>query len=624
MIPNPTADAAADRALLRRFEPILSFNRGERFFPMDVTPYVEQCSLWVQFPGAAPRCLVPEGELTLDTLVNNRVHGFDAVHYLRFIEPLNLAELALYRIEQARTKRKRDPRDIFQAGQGRLARVGYASRFIDALFQLTLLARGRVPGDTSAAAAMTYRRLMGGHPHYRYYGRVMRENDWIVLQYWFFYAYNNWRSAFFGVNDHEADWEQICIYIYQDDEEHIYPEWVAYASHDFSGDDLRRRWDDPSLDKDGEHPIVYVGAGSHASYFQPGEYLAEVEIPFLAPLARLAERIQKARQNALEEYYGEQVQRQVKQQSDANIFRVPFVDYARGDGHRIGPGQERAWDEPDLLTPTPDWALTYRGLWGLYARDPLSGEDAPAGPVYNRGGAVRNAWYDPLGWAGLDKVSPPSVALERTYAERAVVLDRLADDRKAASAIGDDLVRLGVEAEAMRGLPHLKTLFGDLQRRIDELTAERDEIRANLAESQALLEALDEHIERLQAGDRGPLRAHIRRAQQPIPEEQLRLGKLAEFWAAISIALMVLVLLALFIFRPASLWIGLATTGALFLVIEASFRRWLGQLITAVGVVLALASSVILVIDFWRPILIGLVLLLAAYLLIDNLRELWT
>jgi hypothetical protein len=623
MTTNPVHDAEADQALLRRFEPILSFNRGESFFPMDIEPYVRQCSLWVQFPGVAPRRLVPEGDLTLDRLGDHRADGFDAVHYLRFIEPLNLAELARYRLEQARQKRTRDPRDVFQAGQGRLARVGYGSRMIDALFQLTLLARGRVPGDTSAAAAMTYRRLMGDTPRYRYYGRVVREDDWIVLQYWFFYAYNNWRSAFYGVNDHEADWEQICIYVYQDGQERIHPAWVAYAAHYFEGSDLRRRWDDPALEKEGDHPIVYVGAGSHASYFEPGEYLAEVEIPFLAPLARLAERLQKARQSALEEYYGEQVRRQVEQ-SDVNIFRVPFVDYARGDGHRVGPGEERAWSAPGLLAPTPDWALMYRGLWGLYARDPLSGEDAPGGPVYNQDGSVRQAWYDPLGWAGLDKVPPPSVALERAYSERAIVLDRLADDRQTAAEVSRDLVRLGIEADAMRGLPHLKTLFSDQRRRINEVAAERDRIRSSLAESRALLQALDEHIERLQEGDRGPLRAHIRHAYQPIPKEQLRMGKLAEFWAAISIALMVLVLLVLFIFKPASLWIGLATTGALFLLIEASFRRWLGQLITAFGVILALVCSVILVIDFWRPIVIGLVLVVAFYLLIDNLRELWT
>ena len=75
----------------------------------------------------------------------------------------------------------------------------------------------------------------------------MRQNGWIVLQYWFFYPFNNWRSGFFGANDHEADWEMICVYLAQDELlGEIYPAWVAYASHDYQGDDLRRRWDEPT------------------------------------------------------------------------------------------------------------------------------------------------------------------------------------------------------------------------------------------------------------------------------------------------------------------------------------------------------------------------------------------
>ena len=58
------------------------------------------------------------------------------------------------------------------------------------------------------------------------------------------------------------------------------PEWVAFASHDFHGADLRRRWDDRTdLELEGLHPVVYAGAGSHASYFKAGEYQAEVPFP---------------------------------------------------------------------------------------------------------------------------------------------------------------------------------------------------------------------------------------------------------------------------------------------------------------------------------------------------------
>ena len=84
-----------------------------------------------------------------------------------------------------------------------------------------------------------------------------------------------------------------------------------------------------------------------------------------------------------------------------NFVRLPFVDYARGDGIALGPGEDRSWDEPALLHPLPEWASNYRGLWGLYARDPVSGENAPAGPVYRRDGQVRRSWYDPVSWAGV-------------------------------------------------------------------------------------------------------------------------------------------------------------------------------------------------------------------------------
>ena len=33
----------------------------------------------------------------------------------------------------------------------------------------------------------------------------------------------------------------------------------------------------------GEHPVIYVGAGSHASYYAPGEYLTELTLPCLHP-----------------------------------------------------------------------------------------------------------------------------------------------------------------------------------------------------------------------------------------------------------------------------------------------------------------------------------------------------
>jgi hypothetical protein len=86
--------AETDCALLRRFEPVIRYTRGEQFFPMDVGPYVRACSLWMQRPDEDPVCLIPEGELTLDKLTQPRAGNFGTVHFLKFIEPLDIRKLA--------------------------------------------------------------------------------------------------------------------------------------------------------------------------------------------------------------------------------------------------------------------------------------------------------------------------------------------------------------------------------------------------------------------------------------------------------------------------------------------------------------------------------------------------
>src|SRR5258708_37037915 len=98
-------------------------------------------------------------------------------------------------------------------------------------------------------------------------------------------------------------------------------------------------------------------------------------------------------------------------EGEAEGLRIPFVDYARGDGLRIGPQQQHTWDQRLLQAgpqaPAPDWVEAYSGLWGLYSGDPL-GENAPPGPRYERDGLQRKRWYDPVGWSGLDKGAPPA------------------------------------------------------------------------------------------------------------------------------------------------------------------------------------------------------------------------
>ena len=605
----------SDLELLRRYEPVIRYTRGEEFFPTDVRRYVQASSLWVHHPGGRDELLLKESALDLETLVEPRPAKFGAVHYLKFIDPLNISELTAFLLKEG-VKRLRDREQVFRAGRGRLARVGYGSRLLDALFSLTLLLRGRVPGDTAAAAAITYRRIQEHDEKYTYYGRVVRECGWIVLQYWFFYPFNNWRSGFQGVNDHEADWEMIMVYLYPRAAGEVAPRWIAYASHDFHGDDLRRRWDDQrELELYGGHPVVYAGAGSHASYYRRGEYLTEIEISFLAPLSRIADRLRDFWVRTLRQA-GAEVQAR-----GFNLFHIPFVDYARGDGISIGIGQDKQWT-PVLLDPAPAWVSQYRGLWGLYARDPISGENAPAGPMYNRDGTVRSAWYDPVGWAGLDKVPAPSAELEVLDHRRAGLTARQNELNAEISARSAEIQELGVELAALEGNPHLVFRVERLQEKLKGLRVVLKELRKERAQGDLLLQATMLRKERLELKAEDDPRSHIRRLAEPASEADIRLGRLAELWAAVSIGLLLIGLVSLLLFGRQFLGLGLLAIVGLFVFIESVFRRQVGRQVTSLTVILAVISALVLLYEFfWQLLAVG-ILAAGLYLAWENIKEL--
>ncbi|HZG62839.1 MAG TPA: hypothetical protein VEY13_04920 [Rubrobacteraceae bacterium] len=614
-------DFNADEVLLRRFEPVARYTRGDRFFPMDAEHYARACSLWVERPGEEAVCLVPHGKLSLEQLAKPEPDEFGAVRYLRFTDPRNAKDLIQQDVRRARESRQ----DAFRTGRGRLARVGYVSRIMDTLFSLTLLARGRVPGSTAAAGRVAYSHILNENEHYRYHGRVVRQDGWVVLQYWFFYAFNDWRSGFFGANDHEADWEKVFVYLSESPSGELVPVWTAYSSHEYEGDILRRRWDDPELEKVGEHPVVYVCAGSHSNQYASGEYLTELELSFLAPLTRLLGTVRAFWRQKLRQHGGDEEESGAGQEGQSPaIFHIPFVDYARGDGLTIGAGGEKEWDPPRLLDgPIPDWVRHYRGLWGLYTRDPFEGEDAPAGPMYSRDGSVARPWYDPVGWAGLDKVPPPTDTLSALREQQAAVAERRATLQAEIEEKSRQLKGLGVEAAAARGKPHLRALYEAHQKQIRALSAEVDGLRARVAADGVLVESLESYASRLQAGEREPARAHITRAQQPASETTLRASRLAEAWAAASVGLMLIVFVLVVIYeRGAYLTFALAGCIALFLSVEAGFRGRLTNLVTSATIGLAVVATLVVFYRFFWEIVVAAVLLLGVYVLWDNLREL--
>lgn len=608
--PRPSIPSTAtDLELLRAFEPVVKYTRGEQFYPMDVERYIQICALWVRYPDGRDEILVPPGQLTMERLVQPRSLEFGAVEYLRFVPPQTLQE-SVGALNQGRAMHK-SKENIFKAGQGRLARGGLLPRLADALFSLTLLMRGRVPGAVAAQAELQYDELQQREEKFVYHGRVVHQNGWTILQYWFFLAYNSWRSGFNGVNDHESDWELMMVYLYEDDGKYV-PEWVGYASHDFHGDDLRRRWDDAGeVDMIGSHPVVYAGAGSHASYFRPGEYQAEVSLP----LPKWLSRISRAWGQFWRQTLG------IGSGYESNPFRIPFVDYARGDGRVIGAGQEKEW-QPNLINEGTPWVSEYRGLWGLFARDPISGENAPAGPMYNRDGTPRGSWYDPLGFSGLDKVPPPPDELPRIETRLAALTARQTEIEAELNPEVDTLQELGIQLRAMQGNPFLQIPYDNLQLEVNKLSEKVKTLRREQSENEAQLGTLKRRVEKLRAGIPDDPRAHITHLGKPVSTSRMRFNRLAETWAAISISALLIGLVLIFVFEPRFLLAGGVVIIVAFILLESILRGTYVETINTLAVILAVIGVGVLVFYYWQPMIIIALVAAAIFLLFQKLREL--
>jgi hypothetical protein len=427
LVQSPISDVLT---LARRFEPVLRYTQGELFFPMPVERYVEASALFRRTPGKkAPELVAPAATLDLSTLITYAGERGGVDFELHFVDkPLNR--------KAYRRWRRRPDRTRFHGGSP-FAMVGMFGRIIDSIMRLSLIMRGKVPGGFAAAAHVRYQEA--GAPTPTYYVRVVRDAGYLVLQYWFFYAMNDWRSTFAGVNDHEADWEQITLFLTEPDEAGPQLAWVAFSAHDEMGDDLRRRVDDPDLDLiDGTHPVVHAGAGSHSGAYLPGDYIVTVAPPPLERLTRWWRRITRVIMPG----------RRAREQRSG--IGLPFIDYRRGDGRSVGPGTEQLWTPVVIDDETP-WVRDYRGLWGYDTRDPFGGERAPAGPRYERDGSIRPAWDRPGAWAGLDKVPP-------TQTDEVAALQHRAGDIEvelgaAQVRLADEISRLRSLHEGTRALP---------------------------------------------------------------------------------------------------------------------------------------------------------------------------
>jgi hypothetical protein len=602
---------AADLALLRAHEPVVRFTEGELFLPVDVGDYVRRCSLWTGDPEVGDaRQLAAAGELTLDGLARAGRADRAGGSYLRFVDgPLDRAALRRWRREERPRLRGRD----------RLAAVGVLARVVDSGLRVSLLLRGRVPGGLAAAAELAAREHLDP-VRCTYYGRVVRDAGYVVLQYWFFSVFNDWRSTFTGVNDHEADWELVCVYLPDADPdpdadaaEPPHPAWVAASCHDHAGDELRRSWDDPRLLRDGGHPVIFAGAGSHAGYFTPDDHVVTVELPVLRRVVDGVTAVWRA------------VAPWSRAAAPREAVALPYLDYARGDGVAVGPGQLRAWDAVAVDDATA-WVRDFRGLWGLDTRDTFGGERAPAGPRYDRAGTVRPSWADPVGWAGLQKVPPRARATELAAAadlleERVGRLDAdIAAGRTQLRGLAARVGSLTGRADMREPLVACRAELGRRERELAAATAQR----SRCAEELALYR---EHLTDPPQG--GPPDAHLRRPA-PAGPEPVRASRerrrLLRVWAAVSTPLLLATIVVLLVGPPLAFLTSLSVFVVAFLLVEATARGRLAVFLSGLAVtVVAVAVATALLVGLlrsWQPVLAVVLGLAAVALLAANVREL--
>jgi len=90
----------------------------------------------------------------------------------------------------------------------------------------------------------------------------------VALQYWFFYAFNDFN------NTHEGDWEMIQLIFDAPDVAVALttsPMEVGYSQHEGAE---RAVWGDDKLELvDGTHPVTHPAAGSHANFYESALYL---------------------------------------------------------------------------------------------------------------------------------------------------------------------------------------------------------------------------------------------------------------------------------------------------------------------------------------------------------------
>ena len=407
---------------------------------------------------------------------------------------------------------------------------------------------------------------------------------------------NDWRSTFDGANDHESDWEQ-CFVILE-----ALPDGDVPAGLVLRGRPRREgRRPSPALgrpairDSPASIPIVYPGAGSHATYLERGEYIMSLPFPGEQNLHKPLDLFRGLWRDTLGQPDPGDLAGKVR-----HALSVPFVDYARGDGVAVGPGHGPSVDADPDRRRRP-WVDGYRGLWGLDTGDRFAGERAPAGPKYTRTGSGAPGLVRP---ARLRRPGEGRAAFDARGRARGP--DRRADRRTG---------RRGRGGAGSRGpMPALEQEVAALARPpgLERYAAARSAELAPTRPTSAAAPAggRDDRGDRCAAGagrrapggpDGGPACAPPPRVrpEPPVVSQRRAFG---ETWAALSVGLLIAALAVIVWFRILPPFLAIVVLVGAYLAIEAFFSRRVQGMVLKISMALAIVTALVLAVVFVREL----------------------
>jgi hypothetical protein len=209
--------------------------------------------------------------------------------------------------------------------------------------------------------------------------RLTAGKEYTILQYWFFYPYNNFEWSIeegevYSGNNHEGDWEMIQLIV---DPDTLTPEYATYSWH-WAGSNYiwppKRGGEENEIELQltGDHPHVFVGIGGHANWANGGINRYKGFFSLMGDIT--------PESNATNAVLLREQQLQIPCTSTCepySVLRIPTDDNSELD----------------------DWN-SFSGMWGENKPGHQNGEHGPNSPGYISYGTTNPIvrWKNPIAW----------------------------------------------------------------------------------------------------------------------------------------------------------------------------------------------------------------------------------